>query len=192
LTAVVTAILTLLLAEPLKALLKKLGQGIEQGFQRLAPRRTGAYLRALGEEHQWLKLIGVSNRVDLHPPRLREVYVSLRLAASRAEEATRLGWEQILSREEGGRRVVFLGSPGAGKSTLLDYLVLVFTGVIRHPLRRGWASRCRSSGASASWAPRRTCRPCSPVRGRWRCRSIWSSASYGAATVWCCSTASTR
>ncbi len=146
--------LGMLLVGPLKSLLRQIILQAQRVQQRLL--WIQAYLRALGEEHQWLKLIGVSSRVDLHPPRLQEVYVSLRLAASRAEEATRLGWEQILSREEGGRRVVFLGSPGAGKSTLLDYLVLVFTGVIRHPLRAGLGKplplfgRLRQLGAEES------------------------------------------
>ena len=32
------------------------------------------------------------------------------------------------------KHMVILGQPGAGKSTLLDYLTLVFTGFIKHPL----------------------------------------------------------
>lgn len=134
--AVVVFILGVVFGETLKALLKKLGHWLEGAFSRIAPLRTRRYLRALGEDHQWLKLIGVSNRVDLHPPRLREVYISLRLAASREEEAKRVGWEQVLGNADNERRVVFLGSPGAGKSTLLDYLVLVFTSHIAHSTRK--------------------------------------------------------
>ncbi len=134
LTAVVTAVVTALLTLVLTTLFKEIGHAIKRGLRRLAPHRT-AYLQALGKEHEWLKLIGVSNRVSLRPPLLREVYVSLRLTASRAEVAVRMGWEQILSRTKDRQPIVFLGSPGSGKSTLLDYLVLVFTGVIPHGVR---------------------------------------------------------
>jgi hypothetical protein len=133
LVSVVTAILILVLSEPIKALLKKVGQRIENTFAGLGWHFRKHYLEALANRHRWLKLIGVYNQADLHPPRLQEVYVSLRVAAGRDEDGPRFGWNEIFKPEE--KRLVILGSPGAGKSTLLDYLVLVFTGHLRNPLR---------------------------------------------------------
>ena len=92
------------------------------------------YPAALAEKHRWLKLIGVYDSASLHPPRLQQVYVTLRGAAVGGEDGARLAWSEIF--QPGEKRLVILGSPGAGKSTLLDYLVLVFTdpmGVL-HPL----------------------------------------------------------
>jgi|GEM_PF-1405439 len=132
-TAVLTAILTAILIEPIKALLKKLGSQVSGLFGRLGWRFSKRYLAALADRHRWLKLIGVYNSADLHPPRLQEVYVSLRVAAARGEDGPRFSWNEIFQPDE--KRLVILGSPGAGKSTLLDYLVLVFTGHLRHTLR---------------------------------------------------------
>jgi formylglycine-generating enzyme required for sulfatase activity len=42
-------------------------------------------------------------------------------------------WDRVFDDNE--KHVVILGQPGAGKSTLLDYLILVFSGQINHPLR---------------------------------------------------------
>ncbi|HEV7508532.1 MAG TPA: SUMF1/EgtB/PvdO family nonheme iron enzyme [Thermoanaerobaculia bacterium] len=133
LVSIITAIVILILSEPIKALLKKVGQGVENTFAGLGLRFRKRYLGALADRHRWLKLIGVYNQADLHPPRLQEVYVSLRVAAGRDEDGPRFGWNEIFKSEE--KRLVILGSPGAGKSTLLDYLVLVFTGYVRNPLR---------------------------------------------------------
>ncbi|HEX9945377.1 MAG TPA: SUMF1/EgtB/PvdO family nonheme iron enzyme [Thermoanaerobaculia bacterium] len=133
LVGVITAIVVLILSEPIKALFKKLGGWIENFFAGFGWRFRKRYLAALADRHRWLKLIGVYNQADLHPPRLQEVYVSLRVAAVRGEDSPRFGWNEIFAPEE--RRLAILGSPGAGKSTLLDYLVLVFTGSLRHPLR---------------------------------------------------------
>jgi hypothetical protein len=55
------------------------------------------------------------------------------MAAARGDDGPRFGWNEIFVPEE--KRLVILGRPGAGKSTLLDYLVLVFTGALKHPLR---------------------------------------------------------
>jgi formylglycine-generating enzyme required for sulfatase activity len=131
--AVVTAVLILLFQEAARALLKKVGRGFERLAHRLGWRFRRRYLEALPAEHRWLKLIGIYNRADLHPPRLKEVYVSLQLAAARAGEAGRVGWHEIFSGPE--KCVAVLGPPGSGKSTLLDYLVLVLCGEVRHPLR---------------------------------------------------------
>ena len=131
--AIVTTVVVLVLSESIKALLKKIGGWIETAFAGLGLRFRKRYLAALADGHRWLKLIGVYNSTDLHSPRLQEVYVSLRLAAARGDDGPRFAWNDIFAPEE--KRLVILGSPGAGKSTLLDYLVLVFTGAVRHPLR---------------------------------------------------------
>ena len=131
--SVVTAILVLILSEPIKALLKKIGTGFGRLFDGLGWRFRKRYPEALAEKHRWLKLIGVYNSADLHPPRLQEVYVSLRVAAAKEEDGLRFAWSEIFQPDE--KRLVILGSPGAGKTTLLDYLVLVFTGHLRHVLR---------------------------------------------------------
>jgi formylglycine-generating enzyme required for sulfatase activity len=78
-----------------------------------------------------LKLIGIYNPSDLHAPRLKEVYISLRMTT--AKEAPTVVWNRIFNDKE--KHIVILGQPGAGKSTLLDYLTLVFAGHVNHPLR---------------------------------------------------------
>lgn len=132
-TAVLASILTLIFSEPIKAFLKKIGGWASGFFGHLGWRFSKRYLTALADRHRWLKLIGVYNSADLHPPRLQEVYVSLRVAAVKGEDGPRFTWNEIFQPDE--KRLVILGSPGAGKSTLLDYLVLVFTGHLRHTLR---------------------------------------------------------
>ncbi|MCP4660756.1 MAG: NACHT domain-containing protein, partial [bacterium] len=133
LVAVVTAVIVLTLSETIKALLKRLGARIERTLQSFGWRFRKRYLQALIDEHRWLKLIGVYSRADLHPPRLREVYVSLRLAAGGPEAGPRFTWHELFSATE--KRLVILGPPGAGKSTLIDYLILVFTGHVASTLR---------------------------------------------------------
>ncbi|HEX3526045.1 MAG TPA: SUMF1/EgtB/PvdO family nonheme iron enzyme [Thermoanaerobaculia bacterium] len=132
-TTVITTVVVLILSESIKALLKKIGSWIETAFAGLGWRFRKRYLAALADGHRWLKLIGVYSSTNLHAPRLQEVYVSLRLAAAKGDDGPRFAWNDVLAPEE--KRLVILGSPGAGKSTLLDYLVLVFTGAVRHPLR---------------------------------------------------------
>ena len=127
------SILALIFSEPIKAFLKKIGEWAGRFFGRLGWQFSRRYLAALAERHRWLKLIGVYNSADLHPPRLQEVYVSLRVAAVKGEDGPRFAWNEIFQPDQ--KRLVILGSPGAGKSTLLDYLVLVFTGHLRHTLR---------------------------------------------------------
>lgn len=133
LVAVVTAVLVLVLSETIKALLKKLGAWIDRALQSFGWRFRKRYLRALAENHRWLRLIGFYHRAELHPPRLQEVYVSLRLATAQADASPRLPWNEVFSKT--ARRLVIRGPPGSGKSTLIDYLILVFTGHVRHPLR---------------------------------------------------------
>ncbi len=134
--AVVTAVLVLLVQAPLKALLAKLGHWLEQRLQGLGFHFIRRYLEALADRHRWLRLIGISSRADLHPPRLQEVYISLRLAAAGGADPDRISWSEALGRDRDRDqdRVVILGAPGAGKTTLLDYLVMVLTGRVAHPL----------------------------------------------------------
>jgi formylglycine-generating enzyme required for sulfatase activity len=120
-----------LLTEPIKALFKKIGNWIEKLFQSLGFGFQKRYYHALKEGHKWLKLIGIYNPADLHAPRLQEVYISLRL--NTAKESPTIVWDHVFNEKE--KHMVVLGQPGAGKSTLLDYLTLVFTGYIKHPLR---------------------------------------------------------
>ncbi len=133
--AILSSLLTLLFVEPIKEFLSRIAAWAASFFGRLGFRFRKRYLEALAEKHRWLKLIGVYNSADLHPPRLQEVYVSLRLAAAAggAEDDPRFEWHQIF--QPAKNRLVILGSPGAGKSTLLDYLVLVLTGQVPHALR---------------------------------------------------------
>ena len=74
LVGVITAIIVLLLSEPIKALFKKIGNYIEKVFQSLGFGFQKRYYHALIEGHKWLKLIGIYNPADLHAPRLQEVY----------------------------------------------------------------------------------------------------------------------
>jgi hypothetical protein len=133
LVAVLTAVLVVLAQAPVKAVLAKLGRWLEHRLEGLGFRFTRRYLEALADQHRWLRLIGIYSRSDLHPPRLLEVYISLRLASPGAADGDRLLWSEALGSEN--RRVAILGAPGAGKTTLLDYLVLVLTGRVTHPLR---------------------------------------------------------
>lgn len=133
LVGVITAIVVLLLSEWIKALFKKLGSWIETGFQALGFGFEKRYYHALNENHQWLKLIGIYNPADLHAPRLREVFISLRM--NTAKDSPAVTWDHIFNGAE--KHMVIVGQPGAGKSTLLDYLTLVLTGYIPHPLREG-------------------------------------------------------
>jgi len=129
--ALIMLILGVILAKPLEAFLKWLWKKLEAGFQSLGFGFQKRYFRALNENHQWLKLIGIYNPADLHAPRLREVFISLRM--NTAKDAPAVTWDHIFNGAE--KHMVIVGQPGAGKSTLLDYLTLVLTGYISHPLR---------------------------------------------------------
>jgi predicted ATPase len=90
------------------------------------------YLAALCREHGYLKLIGIRTE-GVNPPKLEEVYVSLRMvppylpgAAQVAAAPERVMGVGVALQEY--RRLVVLGAPGAGKTTLLDYLTLGFAG----------------------------------------------------------------
>jgi formylglycine-generating enzyme required for sulfatase activity len=131
--AVITAVLVLLVQAPVKALVGKLGRWLEHRLEGLGFRFTKRHLEALADRHRWLRLIGIYSRSDLHPPRLQEVYISLRLASPGGVDADRFSWSDALGPDH--RRVAILGAQGAGKTTLLDYLVLVLTSRVAHPLR---------------------------------------------------------
>lgn len=131
LVGVITAIIVLFLSEPIKALFKKIGNWIEKVSQSFGFGFQKRYYRALIDTHKWLKLIGVYNPADLHAPRLQEVYISLQL--NTAKESPTVIWDHAFDQKE--KHIIILGQPGAGKSTLLDYLILVFSGNINHPLR---------------------------------------------------------
>jgi hypothetical protein len=97
LVGILMFVLTLLLSDPIKAVGKKLGERVENAFAGLGLRFRKRYLAALADGHRWLKLIGVYNSTDLHSPRLQEVYVSLRLAATRGDDGPRFGWSEIFA-----------------------------------------------------------------------------------------------
>lgn len=133
--AVITAILVLLLSESLKALLKKVGGGLERAWQAAGFSFEKRYLHALAAGHQHLKLIGIYDKAALNPPRLQNVFISLRMASAAAgQDDPRFAWEKLFDDEH--KSIVILGQPGAGKTTLLDYLILIFTGHLAYPLRK--------------------------------------------------------
>ena len=128
-----------LIAKPLEALGKWLWSKLKTAFE---PTRFGfekRYLHALAAGHQHLKLIGIYDKAALNPPRLQNVFISLRLASAAAgQDDPRFAWERLFDDQH--KSVVILGQPGAGKTTLLDYLILIFTGHLAghlaHPLRK--------------------------------------------------------
>jgi len=154
--AAITAVVVLLVQKPVKAALEALGRWLGNRLTGLGIRFKKQYLKALADQHRWLKLIGVYTRSDLHPPRLREVYISLQLASAGAADGDRVSWSELFSKDD--RKVAILGAPGAGKTTLLDYLVLVFTGRVAHPVRERLGSpfplfaRLRELGADSDRA----------------------------------------
>jgi len=131
LVGLIMLILGALLTDTIKAIIKKIGAWFDGFFQSLGFGFQKRYYRALVHAHQWLKLIGIYNPSDLHAPRLKEVYISLRMNIAR--ESPTVLWNRIFNEQE--KHIVILGQPGAGKSTLLDYLTLIFAGHINHPLR---------------------------------------------------------
>lgn len=128
----VAAAVLVVLREALTGAAKAVWAWLVATFRGQGARFRGRYLSAMVERRGRLKLIGIYNQGDLHPPRLREVFISLRVAAGQ-EDGPKMGWGEALSPDR--KRVVILGAPGAGKTTLLDYLVLVLAGEVKHPLR---------------------------------------------------------
>lgn len=62
LASIITAIAVLLISEPLKAGMKKLGKGLESFFSHLGIGFRKTYLRAISNQHCWLPLIGIYNK----------------------------------------------------------------------------------------------------------------------------------
>jgi len=65
---------------------------------------------------------------------LKNVFISLSLISDAESAGSRFSWEKIFFGKE--KNLVILGQPGTGKSTLLDYLILILTGHVAHPLRQ--------------------------------------------------------
>ncbi len=124
----------ILIAKPLEALGKWLWARLRAAFEAAGFGFEKRYLNALTGQHKWLKLIGIYNRADLNPPRLQNVFISLRLASSGVGDGPRFPWDRLFDAQD-KTPLVLLGQPGAGKTTLIDYLILVFSGHIAHPLR---------------------------------------------------------
>ena len=112
--------------------MKKMGGWIGKWFRSLGWGFEKRYREALIRQHQWLTLIGISTTRRINSPRLKEVYVSLRLAKGSSDLSARFSWNKAFDPEN--KYLVILGQPGAGKSTLMDYLVLVFSGHVPHIL----------------------------------------------------------
>ncbi len=127
-----TVIVLALLRDLIKHVAQRLWGWLVASLHGQGARFRGRYLKAMAERHGRLRLIGIYNQGDLHPPRLREVFISLRVAAGQGD-GPKMGWGEALGPDR--KRVVILGAPGAGKTTLLDYLVLVLAGEVKHPLR---------------------------------------------------------
>ena len=134
---IITAIAVYLLRTPIESAFDWIGKQISRWMQGFGWKFEKKYLVALARDHQRLKLIGFTDRV--HPPLLKDVYVSLRMSAAYdqdaedeqegrkfgLQESRRFGWQQMFSL--GKKQIVVLGQPGSGKSTLIDYLALIFS-----------------------------------------------------------------
>lgn len=131
LAVVVTAVLTAMLVLIFRAA-NRLQDRLTSLFGNRHWRFSTRYPAALIEKHRWLKLVGIYNPADPHPPRLQQVHVTLREVAAGSPHGPRLVWTEAF--QPGEKRLVILGSPGAGKSTLLDSLILVFTGHLPYSL----------------------------------------------------------
>jgi len=89
----------------------------------------------MSDEHKWLRLIGIRTKGRLNPPRLQNVFISLRLGKANQVTDNILSWSQIFqSKAENDKRIAILGDPGAGKTTLMDYLALSFSEEGIHPI----------------------------------------------------------
>lgn len=75
---VVTAIVILILSEPIKAAFRKIGEWLEKFIQALGFGVTKRYYTALTFNRENLKLIGAYEDRE-RPPKLENVYISLKL-----------------------------------------------------------------------------------------------------------------
>ena len=128
----ITSLVTILLSDPLKILFKKVGNWFIRWFQSLGLGFEKRYIQALVREHRRLRLIGITTSRRVVSPRLKEVYVSLKVATDSSNRGSRLPWHRVFEKEN--KQLVILGQPGAGKSTLMDYLALVFAGHVPNDL----------------------------------------------------------
>ena len=123
LVAIIGGIVVFVLRRPLEGFFDKIGKRINRRLEGFGWKFEKKYLAALARDHQRLKLIGFTDRV--HPPLLKDVYVSLRMSAAHNQESRRFNWQQMFAL--GNKQIVVLGQPGSGKSTLMDYLALIFS-----------------------------------------------------------------
>ncbi|MCC6499298.1 MAG: SUMF1/EgtB/PvdO family nonheme iron enzyme [Anaerolineales bacterium] len=126
---VVTAIVILILSEPIKAGFRKIGEWLDGFFQAVGFGVTKRYFAALTVNRENLKLIGAYEDRE-KPPKLENVYISLKLDSETDSHAD--DWTKVFRTPK--RQIAIKGMPGAGKTTLLDYLILIFTGSIKHAL----------------------------------------------------------
>jgi formylglycine-generating enzyme required for sulfatase activity len=131
LVGVITAIIVLFLSEPIKALFKKIGTWLEAFLQSLGFGVKKRYYDTLTVNRENLKLIGTYEDRE-KPPKLENVYISLKLDLE--GDARSDDWTKVFKKSK--KHIAIKGMPGAGKTTLLDYLILIFTGHINHPLRK--------------------------------------------------------
>ena len=78
LTAVITAVVILILSETIKSFLRKIGAWGERLFQSLGFGVTKRYYDSLAVNRENLKLIGTYEDRE-KPPKLENVYISLKL-----------------------------------------------------------------------------------------------------------------
>ncbi len=130
LVGVITAIVILILSEPIKAAFKKIGVWLEKFVQALGFGVTKRYYTALTVNRENLKLIGAYEDRE-RPPKLENVYISLKLDLEGDQHSD--DWTKIFKKSK--KQIAIKGMPGAGKTTLLDYLILIFTGRIKHSLK---------------------------------------------------------
>lgn len=98
LVGIIMALLGLLLFKPLEGLLKRLSKRLERIYESLGFGFKKRYYYHLEDAHQWLKLIGI-RKAGLDRPRLRNVYISLKMRAAVAEESRPLaGMKYLLVR----------------------------------------------------------------------------------------------
>ncbi len=128
---IVTAIVILILSEWIKSTFKKMGEGLDKFIQALGFGVAKRYYNILAVGRENLKLIGAYEDRE-RPPKLENVYISLKLDSE--SDARSDDWIKVFRKPK--KQIAIKGMPGSGKTTLLDYLILVMTGRIKHPLKK--------------------------------------------------------
>lgn len=128
---VVTAIVILIFSEWIKAAFRKVGEWLEKFVQTLGFGVTKRYYNHLTVGRENLKLIGAYEDRE-RPPKLESVYISLKLDSE--EDARSDDWTKVFRKPQ--KQIAIKGMPGSGKTTLLDYLILIFTGRVKHSLKK--------------------------------------------------------